>query len=81
MANKKIYTIIKTHRGRTHEHTGTLEELTNAFSYTLQCGHSWNSKIPTQPKTIKSLMSALSKSVHETQGSCYDQDSYRLKEE
>ena len=81
MANKKIYTIIKKHRGRTHEHTGTLEELTNAFSYTLQCGHSWNSKIPTQPRTIKSLMSALSKCVHETQGSCFDQDSYRLKEE
>jgi hypothetical protein len=78
---KKTYTIIKNHRGRIHEHTGTLEELTNAFSYTLQCGHSWNSKIPTQPKTIKSLMSALSKSVHETQGSCYNQDSYRLKEE
>lgn len=78
---KKTYTIIKNHRGHIHEHTGTLEELTNAFSYTLQCGHSWNSKIPTQPKTIKSLMSALSKSVRETQGSCYDQDSYRLKEE
>jgi hypothetical protein len=80
MANKKIYTIIKTHRGRKSEYTGTVEELTSNFSYTLTCGHSWNAKIPTQPKTIKSLLSALDKSVRETQGSCYDQDSYRLKD-
>ena len=74
----KTYTIIKTRHGNNREITGTLEELTKYFKYTLECGNSWNPKIPTQPKTIKSLISALTKSVYELQGNCYSQDSYRL---
>jgi hypothetical protein len=75
----KEYTIIKTHRGREREITNTLPELIDYFSYTLLCGNSWNSKIPTNPKTIKSLVSALNRSVKETQGGCYDRDYYELK--
>ena len=41
----KIFTIIKTRRGKDRETTGTLEELINYFSYTLECGNSWNKKI------------------------------------
>ena len=66
MTNKKIYSVNSIHRGRTTTFTGTLEELeTNVFGYTLECGHSWNNKIPRYPKTIKSLINALNKSAEE----------------
>ena len=57
---------------------GTVAQLTDYFGYTLTCGNSWNPRIPTKPKTAKSLVSALNKSVYETQGSCYNQDYYEL---
>ena len=74
----KTYTIIKTRRGTKSEATGTVAELVERFSYTLECGNSWNSKINRNPKTAKSLVTALNKSVAETQGSCYDPDYYEL---
>ena len=62
----KTYSVNKIHNGRTTIYTGTLEELeNNVFGYTLECGHSWNSKIPRYPKTIKSLVNALNKSADE----------------
>lgn len=64
MAAKKIYTVIKTHNDREREVSGTLDELIEYFSYTLECGHGWNSRIPRYPKTIKSLISALNKSFY-----------------
>ena len=74
----KTYTILKTRRGNQSETTDTLENLVKAFGYTLECGNSWNSKINRNPKTIKGLVSALNKSVEETQGACYDPDYYEL---
>lgn len=71
----KIYTI-KSTRYRSHfgdykedTHQGTLEELKEAFSYTLECGESYehergNYKINTNPKTISSLVSMLNKAEH-----------------
>lgn len=45
---------------------GTIEELTKyVFGYTLECGHSWNSKIPMYPKTINSFVKALNDSAYE----------------
>ena len=81
----KTYTIIKTHRDRQTEVTGTLPELIDYFRYTLDCGASWNgqrgcAKVNKNPKSIKGLLTALSNAVYNTQGSCYSQDSYRLKE-
>lgn len=73
MANK-IYYLNKYHRGRNTIIKGTVEQLRNYFGYTLECGHSWNNKINLQPTTYKGLISAINKSYHETQGSCYDQD-------
>jgi len=67
MAQKKIYTLEKTRMffgsrpTETKEVTGTLEELTEYFSYTLLVGHSYKSSIPEHPKTIKSLVSALNR--------------------
>ena len=54
------------HKGHVRIYKGTLEELVkNVFGYTLECGHSWNNKIPEQPKTIKSLIKALNDSAYE----------------
>lgn len=75
----KVYTITKTRRGKDRDTSGTIEELIKHFGNTLENGHSWNSKINRNPKTIVGLVSALNKSVAETQGACYDQDYYELK--
>lgn len=77
MANE--ITIRSYHRGRMHDYTGTVEDLrSRVFGYTLECGHSWNSKIDRFPKTGKALVKALNQSVRETQRACYDRDSYKL---
>ena len=75
-AIKKTFVIKKIRRGTATFIEGTLEYLINYFSYTLECGHSWNYKINKNPKTIKGLVKALDQSVQETQGGCYNQDSY-----
>ena len=85
MKQAKVYTIISYHRGRENEYTGTLQELTEVFSYKLECGASWArqkgcKKVNTHPTTIKGLLAALSNAVYNTQGGCYEQDRYYLKE-
>ncbi len=85
MAQAKVYTVISYHRGRETEYTGTVEELTEKFSYRLECGRSWQyqkgcKKVNTAPKTIKQLLTALDNAVYNTQSACYDRDSYWLKE-
>ena len=60
----KQYTIIQNRRNRQTEFTGTIEELTQRFSYTLLKGHSWenergNKKINMHPNTIRSLVTNL----------------------
>ena len=87
MKEAKEYTIIKHHRGRETEFTGTLEYLVNdVFGYTLECGASWShergcKKVNRNPKTIRALIMALDNAVHNTQGSNYDPDWYELKED
>jgi len=61
MATSKTYKVISHRRGRETVSTGTLAELTQSFSYTLDIGHSYqhekgNKKINTKPKTIVSLV-------------------------
>ena len=79
-SSKKTYTIIRTHHGRKSEHTGTVQELTEYFRYTLECGNGWNQRIPLNPRTAKSLLSALRKCVDELQGGSYNPDYYELVE-
>lgn len=75
----KEITIRSWHHGRSHDYTGTIDHLVrDVFGYTLECGHSWNPKINLRPKTGKQLVAALTKSVAETQGACFDRDSYEL---
>lgn len=76
----KTYTVIKTYRGRTDEVQGTLEELISYFGYTLEVGHSWNSKIKRNPTTIKSFISNLQKSYEEKEASCFERTFVRLKD-
>ena len=74
----KLIALIKTHRSRRTLWVGTLAQMTDAFSYTLECGNSCNERIKTasEIKTLKGLVSNLNKSVKETQGSCYNRDAY-----
>lgn len=72
--SEKEYYILKYHRGDYRLVKGTIERLTNYFSYTLLNGHSWNSKINQHPTTLKGLVNALNASYKETQGSSYDPD-------
>lgn len=74
----KTYSITKTRRGRDSVTEGTVAELTEYFGYTLQAGHSYNSKINTTPTTAKSLVSNLNKAVSETMSGSFDPDYYEL---
>lgn len=86
MAQKKEYTVICHHRGRKTEYTGTLEHLIDdVFGYTLESGESLQyergcRKVNTNPKSGKSLVTALNNAVHSTMVSCYDPDWYEIKE-
>jgi len=64
----KTFTIEKTKYGmsgtRTYTQTGTIAELVQAYSYTLEVGQSWaheagNKKVNMNPKSIKTLVKAL----------------------
>jgi hypothetical protein len=84
MKKEKEYTIIISNSGRAgdkpdREVTGTLDYLKQYFSYTIEIGCSWNSKINRYPKTIKSLMKTLEMSYDEKEGACYNRTSLELK--
>ena len=72
MAKQKIYGVTKTIYGmartRTYTLKGTLEELIEATRYTFEVGYSYNRKINTNPKTIKSFVSNYRKALEEKQG-------------
>lgn len=72
----KLAAIVKYHRGRETLWVGTVAQLADAFGYTLERGHSWNTSIKRENeiKTVKSLVGNLNKSYRETMGSCYDPD-------
>ena len=86
----KTYIIKKTHNGRSNYIHGTIEQLAHYFGYLLECGESWEYQelaeknshrkptITTEPKSIKSLMKSLEKSVEYTQGGCFHRDSHVL---
>lgn len=62
----KLITVRAWHNGRSTDYTASLEHLIeHCFGYTLECGHSWNPRIPERPKTARSLVSALNKSAVE----------------
>lgn len=70
MKEPKCYTI-KVSGRRECLIEGTLEYLTNYFGYTLEIGHSCDSKISIRPKTIKSFLSNLQRSLDIKEAACY----------
>jgi hypothetical protein len=74
------HTILKYRRGNVTEMSGTLEELTEHFGYTLEAGRSYDSKVPLKPKTAKSLVSALNRATDSLQRGSFDPNFYKLKE-
>ena len=61
---KGVVFIAKIRRGSKTIYADTIEGLINkTFGYTLECGHSWDSKIPERPKTKTSLVNALNRSA------------------
>jgi hypothetical protein len=60
---------------------GTVAELTEMFSYTLECGRSYehekgNKKINTKPKTINSLINNLNNAINNSAANGYSNTSY-----
>jgi|TARA_R110000851_G_scaffold230898_10_gene383780 hypothetical protein len=79
----KSFTIAKTNsrNSSSNEFTGTIDELTNMFSYTLDCGRSWqheqgNVKINTNPRGIKSLIKNLNNSINNSAANGWSNYSY-----
>ena len=82
MAKAKRYQIITTSdRGSVYKLEGTLSELIQSFSYTLECGASWQhekgrKKINREPKTIKSLIMNLYNAKNNSARNGYGGESY-----
>ena len=79
----KLYEITRyRHRdGKEYKSKGTLEELINYHSYTLDCGASWqhekgNRKINKNPKSIVSLVKNLNNAVNNSAANGYSGTSY-----
>jgi hypothetical protein len=86
-AAEKVYTIVRSQNGRERETSGTLEELIQHFSYTLQNGYSWqgarkgNHKIDRHPKTISALIKNLNWAADNAAANGYSGTSYSLAQE
>lgn len=84
---EKRYTVkVSRDRGSPMTHTGTVAELVDIFSYTLEVGASWshekgNSKINTKPTTAKGLVSNLNKATNNAAANGYSGTHYSLVEE
>lgn len=87
---EKRYRITQTHypmSGEPRKYTmeGTLEELIEAYSYTLEVGHSWesergNKKINMHPTTIKALCVNLENAKNNAARNGYSGDSFEYEE-
>lgn len=63
---KGLVFVASLNRGHKTIWCDTIENLrSRVFGYTLECGNSWNPKINRYPKTLKSLITALTKSAEE----------------
>lgn len=87
MKNPKTFHINKVNRRNDSKttFTGTLPELIRVFSYTLECGASWqhekgNKKINREPKGIKSLVSNLNNAVNNSAANGFSNYYYELVE-
>jgi hypothetical protein len=77
----KIHKIISKRNEITSEYIGTISELLEMFSYTIECGKSYESekgnyKINSNPKGIKSLISTINKSKSNSAANGYSSTTY-----
>jgi hypothetical protein len=77
----KLYKVISSKNNRTSEYIGTISDLLEIFSYTIECGKSYehekgNYKINTNPKGIKSLISTINKSRSNAAANGYSNTKY-----
>ena len=82
---KKTYTIQTSKDGglssrptRVKQISGTVEELTQYFGYTLAVGNSHDKRVNEHPKTIKSLLTNLTRAFGIVEGCCYSRTSIDL---
>lgn len=85
MAKIKTFTVSSTNRrtDRSINFSGTLPELIKTFSYTLECGASWqhesgNKKINRNPRGIKSLVTNLNNATNNSAANGYSDTEYEL---
>lgn len=84
MATQKQFTVQVSRKGRITEYTDTIEGLISKFSYTLDCGRSYerekgNKKINTSPKTVKSLVTNLNNASNNSAADGCSDSFYSLK--
>ena len=80
----KVHHVSITRKGRIRETSGTLEELTSYFGYTLECGSGYqhekgNKKINKNPKSAKSLVDNLNKAASNLSANGCQLTYYELK--
>ena len=85
MTKESSWSSVSTRPARTYEQTGTIDELVESYSYTLECGASWahekgNSKINRNPRTIKTLIKNLNNAVNNSAANGYAGETYSLVE-
>ncbi len=72
MKKEKKFTVqINGRNNSTRTTTGTIQELTEYFSYTLEVGNSWDPKVNRNPKTIKALVSNVNRAYDASTGNGY----------
>lgn len=81
-AQPKVYTLVKiNYRGSRITLVGTVAELVQATSYTLECGASYqhekgNKKINRNPTTIKGLVTNLNNAVNNAAANGFSDSEY-----
>lgn len=90
---KKVYTVkmtktgsfssVNTRKPREYVYSGTIDELIKTYSYTLDCGKSWehqagNAKINTNPRSGKTLVKNLNNAVNNSAANGYAGEHYEL---
>jgi hypothetical protein len=85
MAKTFTIKVTRNRNNSVHTFSGTVAELIETFSYTLECGASYahekgNSKIDRKPKSAKSLVSNLNKATNNSAANGYSGTHYELVE-
>ena len=83
MKTPKIFKVITHRRGNERGTVGTIAELTEAFSYTLECGASYahekgNKKINLAPKSMNTLVKNINNAHNNSAADGWGENSYSI---